>query len=165
MIIRLNCCAVTGIDAHAITTEVHLIKGAKFHLVGLPDSAMKEASARVFSAIINSGFRYPGMRITINMSPADIPKEGASYDLPMTIGILACSGQCQGELLSDMLMMGELSLDGSIQPIKGVLSMVMHAKKMGLQSAIIPFGNKEEAALVEGIEIYPAQSREQEPPN
>ncbi len=79
-------CAVSGIKAHSVQTEVHLIQGAKFHLVGLPDSAMKEAAVRLFSAIVHSGFRYPGKRITINMAPADIPKEGAAYDLPMALG-------------------------------------------------------------------------------
>ena len=118
MIVRLQGCAVSGIKAHSVQTEVHLIQGAKFHLVGLPDSAMKEAAARLFSAIVHSGFRYPGKRITINMAPADIPKEGAAYDLPMALGILGASGQCPVEGMDEYLIMGELSLDGRLMPIK-----------------------------------------------
>lgn len=154
MIVRLHCCAVSGIEAQGVQTEVHVIKGTKFYLVGLPDSAMKEASFRVFSAMINSGFRYPGKRITINMSPADIPKEGSAYDLPMALGIMACTDQCSSDYFQDFLIMGELSLDGQLQPVNGALSMALYAKRTGLRGMILPKSNAEEAALVEGLEIY-----------
>lgn len=154
MIVRLHCCAVSGIEAQGVQTEVHVIKGTKFYLVGLPDSAMKEARFRVFSAMINSGFRYPGKRITINMSSADIPKEGSAYDLPMALGIMACTGQCSSDYFQDFLIMGELSLDGQLQPVNGALSMALYAKRSGLRGMILPKSNAEEAALVEGLEIY-----------
>ena len=154
MIVRLQGCAVSGIKAHSVQTEVHLIQGAKFHLVGLPDSAMKEAAVRLFSAIVHSGFRYPGKRITINMAPADIPKEGAAYDLPMALGILGASGQCPIEGMDEYLIMGELSLDGRLMPVKGALSMALFAKENGLKGCILPNGNAQEAALVGGIPIF-----------
>jgi len=161
MIVRLQGCAVSGIKAHSVQTEVHLIQGAKFHLVGLPDSAMKEAAARLFSAIVHSGFRYPGKRITINMAPADIPKEGAAYDLPMALGILGASGQCPVEGMDEYLIMGELSLDGRLMPIKGALSMALFAKDHSLKGCILPRANAREAALVSGISIYGMDELEQ----
>ena len=154
MIVRLQGCAVSGIKAHSVQTEVHLIQGAKFHLVGLPDSAMKEAAVRLFSAIVHSGFRYPGKRITINMAPADIPKEGAAYDLPMALGILGASGQCPVEGMDEYLIMGELSLDGRLMPVKGALSMALFAKENALKGCILPIANAQEAALVGGIPIF-----------
>ena len=154
MIVRLQGCAVSGIKAHSVQTEVHLIQGAKFHLVGLPDSAMKEAAVRLFSAIVHSGFRYPGKRITINMSPADIPKEGAAYDLPMALGILGASGQCPVEGMDEYLIMGELSLDGRLMPVKGALSMALFARENALKGCILPIANAQEAALVGGIPIF-----------
>lgn len=158
MIVRLHGCAVHGIEALPVCTEVHVIKGSKFYLVGLPDSAMKEASFRLYSALINSGFRYPGMRITINMSPADTPKEGAVFDLPMALGILACTKQCPSDGFDQNLFMGELSLDGQLQPVKGALSMAIYAKRTGLKGIILPKENASEASLVEGIDVYPASS-------
>ena len=154
MIVRLQGCAVSGIKAHSVQTEVHLIQGAKFYLVGLPDSAMKEAAVRLFSAIVHSGFRYPGKRITINMAPADIPKEGAAYDLPMALGILGASGQCPIDGLDEYLIMGELSLDGRLMPVKGALSMALFAKENVLKGCILPNANAQEAALVGGIPIF-----------
>ena len=154
VIVRLQGCAVSGIKAHAVQTEVHLIQGAKFHLVGLPDSAMKEAAVRLFSAIVHSGFRYPGKRITINMAPADIPKEGAAYDLPMALGILGASGQCPVDGTDEYLIMGELSLDGRLMPVKGALSMALFARENALKGCILPSANAQEAALVGGIPIY-----------
>jgi magnesium chelatase family protein len=161
VIVRLQGCAVSGIKAHSVQTEVHLIQGAKFHLVGLPDSAMKEAAVRLFSAIVHSGFRYPGKRITINMSPADIPKEGAAYDLPMALGILGASGQCPVEGMDEYLIMGELSLDGRLMPVKGALSMVLFAKENALKGCILPIANAQEAALVGGIPIFGMEDLQQ----
>jgi magnesium chelatase family protein len=161
VIVRLQGCAVSGIKAHSVQTEVHLIQGAKFHLVGLPDSAMKEAAVRLFSAIVHSGFRYPGKRITINMSPADIPKEGAAYDLPMALGILGASGQCPVEGMDEYLIMGELSLDGRLMPVKGALSMALFAKENALKGCILPIANAQEAALVGGIPIFGMEDLQQ----
>ena len=161
VIVRLQGCAVSGIKAHSVQTEVHLIQGAKFHLVGLPDSAMKEATVRLFSAIVHSGFRYPGKRITINMAPADIPKEGAAYDLPMALGILGASGQCPIDGLDEYLIMGELSLDGRLMPVKGSLSMALFAKENVLKGCILPNANAQEAALVGGIPIFGMEDLQQ----
>ena len=115
---------------------------------------MKEAAVRLFSAIVHSGFRYPGKRITINMAPADIPKEGAAYDLPMALGILGASGQCPIDGMDEYLIMGELSLDGRLMPVKGALSMALFAKENALKGCILPIANAQEAALVGGIPIF-----------
>ncbi len=153
MIVRLHGCAVMGIQALPVEVEVYITKGVKFYLVGLPDNAMKEAYFRIKSSIKNTYFRFPGKNITINMAPADIRKEGSAYDLPMALGILACSEQCSPQWFDRYLIMGELSLDGGIQPIRGALSMAIYAKEAGFEGMILPAENASEAALVEGLRI------------
>lgn len=137
-----------------ITIEVSVGRGTGFSLVGLPDNAVKESNQRVFSAIWNSGFRYPRNKVVISMTPADIKKEGSAYDLPIAIGILAASEQISAEHLNEYLIMGELSLDGSLNPIKGALPIALNAKKAGFKKFILPAVNAPEAAIVEGVSVY-----------
>lgn len=154
MLVKTYGSAIEGIHAILITIEVNISSGTKFYLVGLPDNAVKESLTRVISALINSKFRYPKLRIVINLAPADIKKEGSAYDLPIAMAILAGSGQINNELLSEFMIMGELSLDGSIKPIKGALPMAIKAKEEGLKGLIIPTENAKEAAVVEGVNVY-----------
>ncbi len=158
MLVKTYGAAVTGIDAATITIEVNLSQGIKFFLVGLPDNAVKESEQRMQSAIRESNFKWPGKKIVINMAPADIRKEGSSYDLPLAIGILAASNQISQELLDKYIMMGELSLDGSLQPVKGVLPIALKAKTEGFKGIIIPKENAREAAVVEGLDVYGVES-------
>ena len=145
--------AVFGIEATTITVEVNIDKGIGYHLVGLPDNAVRESSYRISAALNNNNFRLPGKKITINMAPADLRKEGAAYDLTLAMGILAASKQIAYTDLSQYMMMGELSLDGSVQPIKGALPIAIKAKEEGFTSFILPQKNAREAAIVEGIEV------------
>ena len=119
MLVKTYGCALFGIDAIQVTIEVNIDKGIQFFLVGLPDSAVKESHQRIEAALTNLGYSYPKKKITINMAPADIRKEGSAYDLPIAIGILAASGQVQDKDLDKYVIMGELSLDGTLNPIKG----------------------------------------------
>ncbi len=154
MLVKTYGAAVTGIDADTITIEVNLSQGIKFFLVGLPDNAVKESQQRIQSALKESKFRWPGKQVVINMAPADIRKEGSSYDLPLAIGILAASNQIAHEKLNKYIMMGELSLDGSLQSVKGVLPIALKAKEEGFEGVIIPKQNAKEAAVVEGLNVY-----------
>lgn len=154
MLVKVFGSAVSGIDATLITVEVNIAQGVNFFLVGLPDSAVKESQQRIDAALKNNGYRIPGMMITINMAPADIRKEGSSYDLTLAIGILAASGQISGDKVKDYIIMGELSLDGGLQPIKGVLPIALNAKENGFKGLILPLQNAKEAAIVEGLDIY-----------
>lgn len=152
-LIKVFGSAVQGINANTITIEVNVDAGVKFYLVGLPDNAVKESQQRIAAALKNNGFRLPGKRITINLAPADIKKEGSAYDLPMAIGILAASEQITAHAISDYVIMGELSLDGSIQSIKGALPIALQAKNESFKGIILPKQNAEEAAIVDGIEV------------
>lgn len=154
MLVKTFGSAVYGVEAITITVEVNIANGINFHLVGLPDSAVKESQQRIDAALGNNGFKLPGKKITINMAPADIRKEGSAYDLPLALGILASSGQINAPSLNDFLIMGELSLDGGLQPIKGVLPMAIRAREEGFKAFILPSQNAREAAVVEGISIY-----------
>ena len=138
MLVKTYGSAVSGIDAFTVTMEVNISAGIKFFLVGLPDSAVKESEQRIDSAIRENGWKYPQQRIVINMAPADIRKEGSAYDLPLAVGILAASGQCATERLGKYIMMGELSLDGQLKAIKGVLPMALKAKAEGFDGFIVP---------------------------
>jgi len=158
MLVKTYGAAVTGIDAATITIEVNLSQGIKFFLVGLPDNAVKESQQRMQSALKECNFKWPGKKIVINMAPADIRKEGSSYDLPLAIGILAASNQISDEQLGNYIMMGELSLDGSLQPVKGVLPIAVKAKEEGFKGVIMPKQNAREAAVVEGLEVYGVDS-------
>ncbi|GAB1858563.1 YifB family Mg chelatase-like AAA ATPase [Flavobacteriaceae bacterium MHTCC 0001] len=146
--------AVFGVEATTITVEVNVDKGVGYHLVGLPDNAIKESNYRIAAALQNNGYRIPGKKIIINMSPADLRKEGSAYDLTLAIGILASSGQIKAEHLEDYLIMGELSLDGSLQPIKGALPIAIKAREEGYKGFILPMQNAKEAAIVNDLEVY-----------
>ncbi len=154
--------AVFGIDATTITIEVNLSTGINFHLVGLPDSAVKESQQRIQAAIKNNKLNYPGKKIVINMAPADIRKEGSAYDLTLATGILAASGQVTNtKKLEKYIVMGELSLDGSLQPIKGVLPIAIKAREEGFEGIIIPTKNAKEAAVVNKLKVYGADNIKQ----
>jgi len=153
MLVKTYGSAVSGIHATTITIEVDVAQGIKFFLVGLPDNAVKESEQRIRAALKNNGYRIPGKKITINMAPADIRKEGSAYDLPLAIGILAASQQIQSEKVSDYLIMGELSLDGSLQPIKGALPIAVKAREAGFKGIILPKQNAREAAIVNNLEV------------
>lgn len=154
MLVQTYGAAVSGIDAIVVTMEVNITPGVKFYIVGLPDSAVKESEQRVESAIHENGWRYPMQKIVINMAPADIRKEGSAYDLPLAVGILAGSGQCPADRLGNYMMMGELQLDGTLRPIKGVLPMALKAKEDGFEGFIVPVDNAKEAAVVNGLKVY-----------
>lgn len=146
--------AFHGIDAHLVTIETNVTKGFDFHLVGLPDNAVKESQQRIIAALGNNNYKWPGKKVVINMAPADLRKEGSAYDLALAIGVLAASEQMKGEMLNRFMIMGELSLDGSILPIKGILPIALEAKKEGLEGIILPAKNALEAAVVEGIDVF-----------
>lgn len=154
MLSKIFGSAVFGIDATTITIEVNIDKGIGYHLVGLPDNAVKESSYRIAAALANSGYSLPGKKITINLAPADLRKEGSAYDLPIAIGILAASSQIKDTDLNSCIVMGELSLDGSVQPIKGALSIALQAKKEGFTKIFLPVDNQKEAAIVQELEVY-----------
>ena len=146
--------AVFGVEATTITVEVNVDKGIGYHLVGLPDNAIKESNYRIAAALQNNGFKIPGKKITINMAPADLRKEGSAYDLTLAIGILAASNQIQAENLEEYIIMGELSLDGSLQPIKGALPIAVKAREEGFKHFILPTQNAREAAIVDNLEVF-----------
>jgi len=156
MLVKTYGSAVYGIDATTITVEVDIGRGINFFLVGLPDSAVKESQQRIDAALKNNGYKIPGKGITINMAPADIRKEGSSYDLTLAIGILAASEQIKSEIVGDYVIMGELSLDGGLQPVKGVLPIALKARADGFKGLILPVQNAKEAAIVEGLEVLGA---------
>lgn len=154
MLVKTFGSAVYGVDAIPITVEVNINTGINFLLVGLPDSAVKESQQRIDAALSNNGYRLPGKKITINMAPADIRKEGSAYDLSLALGILAASRQIEAPNIEDYLIMGELSLDGGLRPIKGGLPMALQAKKDGFKGFILPAQNASEAGIVEGLDVY-----------
>ncbi|WP_442589669.1 YifB family Mg chelatase-like AAA ATPase [Pedobacter sp. AW31-3R] len=154
MLVKTYGSAVFGVDAITITIEVSIGSGNKYHIVGLPDNAVKESLRRVESAIQASGLKMPRQKIVVNLSPADIRKEGTSYDLPIAVGILAASGQITTEETGRFFIMGELSLDGGLQPIKGALPISLEAVKAGFKGFVLPAVNAREAAIVGGLSIY-----------
>ncbi|WP_108821497.1 YifB family Mg chelatase-like AAA ATPase [Dysgonomonas sp. Marseille-P4361] len=154
MLVKVFGAAVQGITATQITIEVNCSKGIKFMLVGLPDASVKESHERIISALQENGYKFPRQQVVINMSPADIRKEGTAYDLPLAIGILAASESITPDKLSDYMIMGELSLDGSILPIKGVLPIAIKARELGFKGIILPSKNAKEAAVVNNLDVY-----------
>lgn len=162
MLVRTYSCALMGVAAIQVTVEVNVDVGIGFHLVGLPDSAVKESQQRIDTALKNYGLRIPGRKIVVNMAPADIRKEGSAYDLTLAIAILAASEQVKGgERLQDYYIMGELSLDGSLQPIRGALPIALEARKKGKKAIILPAQNAREAAIVQGIDILGVENIKQ----
>jgi magnesium chelatase family protein len=154
MLVKTYGSAVHGIDATTITVETDVSRGIRFNLVGLPDNAVKESQQRIDSALRFIGYKLPGKKIVINMAPADIRKEGSAYDLPIAIGILAGSEQITAPDLHKYMMMGELSLDGGLQPVRGVLSIAIRAREEGFEGFIVPKQNAREAAVVDKLKIY-----------
>ncbi|HLO60929.1 MAG TPA: magnesium chelatase domain-containing protein [Bacteroidales bacterium] len=153
MLVKTYGGAVYGVNAAVITMEVNIIQGASFFLVGLPDSAVKESQFRIESTLKSCEFRMPGRKIIINMAPADLKKEGSAYDLPLAIGILAASEQIECPDLEKYIIMGELSLDGGIKPIKGVLPIAIEARRQGYKGFILPAHNAREAAVVNNLDV------------
>ncbi len=153
MLVKTFGSAVYGIDATKVTVEVNVSKGVNFHLVGLPDNAVKESQQRIESAIRTNGFKWPGKKIIINMAPADVRKEGSAYDLPLAIGVLAAAEYIGNKDLEEYVMMGELSLDGGLRPIKGVLPIAIQAKEDGFKGLILPERNAREAAVVDDLKV------------
>lgn len=154
MLVKVFGAAVQGVNAITITIEVNCSKGIKFMLVGLPDASVKESHERIISALQVNGYKFPRQQVIINMSPADIRKEGSAYDLPLAIGILAASGSVSTDKTESYLIMGELSLDGTILPIKGALPMAIKARETGFSGIILPKQNAREAAVVNDLNVY-----------
>ncbi len=156
MLVKTFGSALSGIDAIIVTVEVSITRGVSFFMVGLPDNVVRESQQRITTALENTGFRMPGRRIVINMAPAGIRKEGTAYDLTLAVGILAASGQIPGADLGEYIIMGELSLDGSLRPVKGALPIAVRAAGEGFRGFILPEQNAREAAVVSGLEVYGA---------
>lgn len=154
MLVKIFGAAVQGIDATLITIEVNSSRGCMFYLVGLPDSAVKESHQRIISALQVNGHRMPTSNIVINMAPADIRKEGSAYDLPLAIGIMASNEMILTDKVGKYMIMGELSLDGSVHPIKGALPMAIKARELGFDGLIVPHDNAREAAVVNNLAVY-----------
>jgi magnesium chelatase family protein len=162
MLFKARSAAVYGIDAHIIDVEVDfsgaVLEHPMFNMVGLPDAAVRESRDRVRSAIKNSGFDIPPTRITVNLAPADLKKEGSGFDLPIAIGILGAYGALQNKDLSDFLLVGELGLDGSLRAVQGMLPIAVAAREKGIKHLLIPASNAREAAVVEGVHVYPVHN-------
>lgn len=158
MLVKLYSSSVFGITATTITVEVNIDNGLNFYLVGLPDNAVKESQQRIRASFKNNGFHFPGKEITVNLAPADLRKEGSVFDLPIALGILASSKQLNAELLSEYLVVGELSLDGSLQATRGVLAIALQAKEEGFKGIVVPAVNASEAAVIEGLKVYGLQT-------
>jgi magnesium chelatase family protein len=154
MLVKTFASAVTGIDAVTVTIEVNVSRGIQFFLVGLPDSAVKESQHRIASALRTLDYHWPGKQVVINMAPADIRKEGSSYDLPLALGILAADEKVLKDEIESFIIMGELSLDGTLQPVKGVLPIALRAREEKFKGVIVPEKNAREAAVVGGLEVY-----------
>lgn len=154
MLVKTFSAAVFGIEAVPVTIEVDVTRGVRYMLVGLPDAAVKESQQRIESAFRAVGLRWPGRQVIINMAPADIRKEGSSYDLPLAVGILSGAEMVTGNRLDGMLLTGELSLDGTIKPVRGVLPMALQARASGFRGMVVPAENAREAAVVDGIDVY-----------
>jgi magnesium chelatase family protein len=154
MLVRTFASSVFGISASTIRVEVQVGEGIGYFLVGLPDNAIRESQQRIVAALSTLDYRWPGKRVVINLAPADVRKEGSAYDLPLAIGILGANEKIRTDDFDRFILMGELSLDGGLQPVTGVLPMAMQAKKEGFAGIIIPMVNAREAAVVEGLDVY-----------
>ena len=154
MLVNTFCAAVNGLEVNTVKVEVSMSRGVQFHLTGLADTAVKESYDRIKAALQNNGLKMPVMDITVNLSPADIKKEGSGYDLPLAIGILAANGKVEADHLSEYMMVGELGLDGRLQPIRGALPIAIKARADKFKGLIVPKQNIREAAVVNQIEVY-----------
>ncbi len=161
MLSRVSSGAVQGIEAIPVVVETHITNGLPhFSTVGLPDSAVRESKDRVVAAIKQSGFTYPYRRITVNLAPADVRKAGTSFDLPIAVGILAASAQLPIQSLEGTILLGELSLNGALRPIRGTLSVALAAQRLAARRLIVPSENAEEAAMAGGIDVFGLPSLE-----
>lgn len=161
MLVKVHTAAVQGLQAIPVVAEVNSARGINFYLVGLPDNAVKESYQRIVAAIQNSGYRFPVQTITVNLTPADLKKEGSAYDLPIAIGIMAIADEVSEERLKQFMMVGELSLDGSLLPIRGALPIAIMAREMGYEGLIVPQQNEREAAVVNRLKVYGAQNMQE----
>ncbi len=162
MFSKLRSASTRGIEAFIVDIEIHLDNSLPgFSLVGLPDSAVKEARDRIPAAVKNSGFVYPMKRITVNLAPADVRKEGSAFDLPMALGILSASGVIDPEKFENVVALGELSLEGNLRPVRGGLSMAVQIAKQGFKKVLIPAESADEAALIEDLQVYPIENLRQ----
>ena len=162
MLARVLSSTVIGIDGCLVEVEVDIIQGLpSFAIVGLPETTVKESKERVKSAVGNSGYLFPADRITVNLAPANIKKEGTALDLPIALGILAATGIVSDKSLSSLWCMGELSLDGRVKAVRGILSMVLAARAAGCERVVIPAANQTEASWVSGIDVYPVKNLSQ----
>ncbi|MDO4727721.1 MAG: YifB family Mg chelatase-like AAA ATPase [Bacteroidota bacterium] len=158
MLVKVFGSAVFGIEATTVTVEVNIDKGVGYHLVGLPDNAVKESNHRIAASLKNIGYEFPGKKIIVNMAPADMRKEGSAYDLTLAIGILAASSQIKKDQIDKYIIMGELSLDGTLQPIKGALPIAIKAREEGFKGFFLPKQNANEAAVVKDLDVYGVES-------
>ena len=158
MLVKTYCAAVNGLDVTTVTVEVSVSRGVLYHLSGLADTAVKESRDRIVAALQHNGIKFPVADITVNMAPADLRKEGSSYDLPLAIGILAAIGKVKPDLLSEYMIVGELGLDGMIQPVKGALPISIRARKEKFKGLIVPKQNEREAAVVNNLDVYGMES-------
>ncbi|WP_124980599.1 YifB family Mg chelatase-like AAA ATPase [Nonlabens xiamenensis] len=158
MLTKVYGSAVFGVEATTITVEVNADTGIGYHLVGLPDKAISESSFRITAALKNVGYKMPGKKLILNLSPADLRKEGSAYDLPLALGILNASHQINTDRFGEFVIMGELSLDGNLQPIKGALPIAIKAREEGFKGFILPAPNAREAAIVDGLDVYGAEN-------
>lgn len=154
MLVKTYCAAVNGLEVTTVTVEVSMSKGVMFHLTGLADTAVKESRDRIVAALKNNGIRLPVADITVNMAPADLRKEGSGYDLPLAIGLLAAMGKVKTDHLSEYMLIGELGLDGKIQPVRGALPIAIRARKEEFKGLIVPRQNIREAAVVNRLDVY-----------
>ena len=161
MLVKTFGSAIYGVGAMLVTVEVSVDKGVGFSIVGLPDNAVRESQQRIATAVSQHGYHIPGKKVVVNMAPADLKKEGASYDLTIAIGILAASGEMRSDDLPSYLIMGELSLDGTLRPIKGVLPIAIEARRNHFKGIIVPQENAREAAIVNNLEVYGAANVKQ----
>src|SRR5467141_4102554 len=161
MLFKTQSASVYGIDAYLVEVEVDVgsARMQDFNVVGLPDNAVKESRERIKSALRNGGYEFPyGQGVTINLAPADVRKEGSAFDLPMALGLTGCMGHFFGKTLDKCMFLGELSLDGSVRPVRGALSAALAAREVGLKSVAVPEANAREAAVVEGVDVYGLKS-------
>ena len=154
MLVNTFCAAVNGLDVNVVKVEVSMTRGVQFHLTGLADTAVRESHDRIKAALQNNGYKIPVMDITINLSPADLKKEGSSYDLPLAIGLLAANGKVEMDNLDKFMLIGELGLDGMLQPVRGILPIAIKARAEHFKGLIVPRQNVREAAVVNHLDVY-----------
>jgi len=158
MLVKTFCAAVNGLHVTTVTIEVSIVPGSTFHMSGLGDEAVRESQSRIRAALQYTGFRYPKANVTINMAPADLRKEGSSFDLPLAVGILAANENLMADRLHEFMLVGELGLDGKLQPIRGALPIAIRARAEKYRGLIVPKQNEREAAVVNDLDVYGMES-------